>query len=132
MLKPHHRTNIKSISRPIRRWSFIPRHFPTLPAQGQAFLLLWLLRVLLHSVGTDRCFELPVVGLDLGHRLHHEGGARQQEHLPLVGERGECGDVHTWWGLGLGQGLALGQGIEQGLGLGLGLGQGLEQGLGVN
>merc|ERR1712032_1465695 len=45
-------------------------------------MLLTLLELLLHSV-PDRRLELPTVVCDHDARLHHETGARQQEHLAL-------------------------------------------------
>ena len=54
-------------------------------------ILLILLELLLHS-GADRRLELPTVFFDHDTRLHHETGARQQEHLALGMSR-ELSDV---------------------------------------
>merc|ERR1719201_2457836 len=55
-------------------------------------MLLILLELLLCSV-PDRRLELPTVVFDHDTRLHHETGARQQEHLALVWESRERSDI---------------------------------------
>jgi len=52
-----------------------------------------LLELLLRGL-PDRRLKLPVVGLDHDSRLHHETGARQQEHLVLVLKSRELRNVH--------------------------------------
>ena len=60
---------------------------------GLLLLLLLLLELLLCSV-RYRPLKLPVVVFDHDTPLHHETGARQQEHLALVLESRELRDVH--------------------------------------
>merc|ERR1712032_378514 len=55
-------------------------------------MLLTQLELLLCSV-PDRRLELPTVVFDHDTRLHHETGARQQEHLALVWVSRERSDV---------------------------------------